>query len=215
MGYADRTVAEIATQLPGATAVFRAHHIDYCCGGARPLAEAAAERAVPLEQIEAELGRLSPDAAPEAPQDTIALIGHILARYHDTHRRELPELLQLAARVEQRHAGNPQVPAGLRAALEEAAAALDEHMAKEEQILFPMMMQGGHPMISAPIGRMRIEHDEHGLRLDRLEELAHGFELPDDACPTWRALDSGLRKLIDDVHEHVHLENNLLFPRFA
>ena len=215
MGYADRTVAEIATQLPGATAVFRAHHIDYCCGGARPLAEAAAERAVPLERIEAELGRLSPDAAPEAPRETIALIGHILARYHDAHRRELPELLQLAARVEQRHAGNPLVPAGLRAALEEAAAALDEHMAKEEQILFPKMMQGGHPMISAPIGRMRIEHDEHGLRLDRLEEIAHGFELPDDACPTWRALYAGLQKLIDDVHEHVHLENNLLFPRFA
>lgn len=215
MGYADRTVAEIATQLPGATAVFRAHHIDYCCGGARPLAEAAAERAVPLDQIEAELGRLSPDAPPEAPQETVALIGHILARYHDTHRRELPELLRLAARVEERHAGNPLVPAGLRAALAEAAAALDEHMAKEEQILFPMMMQGGHPMISAPIGRMRIEHDEHGVRLDRLEELAHGFELPQEACPTWRALYTGLRKLIDDVHEHVHLENNVLFPRFV
>lgn len=215
MGYADQTVADIATQLPGATAVFRAHRIDYCCGGARPLAEAAAERAVPLEQIEAELGRLAPDAPPEAPQETVALIGHILARYHDTHRRELPELLRLAERVEQRHAGNALVPAGLHAALQEAAAALEDHMAKEEQILFPMMMRGGHPMIAAPIGRMRFEHDEHGMRLDHLEELAHGFELPDEACPTWRALYAALRKLIDDVHEHVHLENNLLFPRFA
>jgi regulator of cell morphogenesis and NO signaling len=100
MGFADRTVAEIATQLPGATAVFRAHRIDYCCGGARPLAEAAEGRGVPLAQIEAELARLAPDAAPEAPTETGALIDHILTRYHETHRRELPELVKLAARVE-------------------------------------------------------------------------------------------------------------------
>ena len=215
MGYADRTVADIATSLPGATSVFRAHRIDYCCGGARPLAEAAAERAVSLEQIESELARLAPDAPREAPTETNALIGHILARYHDTHRRELPELLRLAARVEQRHAGHAMVPAGLHAALEELATALDEHMAKEEQILFPLMMQGGHPMITSPISRMRFEHDEHGERLARLEALTHGLALPEDACPTWRALYAALRKLIDDVHEHVHLENNLLFPRFS
>ena len=184
MGYADQTVADIATRLPGATAVFRAHRIDYCCGGARPLAEAAAERAVSLEVIESELGRLSADSPPEAPRDSNALIGHILTRYHDTHRRELPELLRLAARVEQRHAGNALVPAGLHAALTEAASALGDHMAKEEQILFPLMMQG-HSMIAAPIARMRFEHDEHGMRLDRLEKLAHDFELPEEACPTW------------------------------
>jgi regulator of cell morphogenesis and NO signaling len=214
MGYADQTVAEIATQLPGATAVFRAHKIDYCCGGARPLAEAAAERAVPVELIESELQRLSPDANGEAPIETEALIEHILTRYHETHRRELPELVRLAARVEARHAGNERVPAGLQDALEELSIALDEHMAKEEQILFPMMRHGVHPMIAAPIGRMRFEHDEHGERLARLESLTHGLELPEDACPTWRALYAGLRKLIDDVHEHVHLENNVLFPRY-
>jgi regulator of cell morphogenesis and NO signaling len=147
--------------------------------------------------------------------ETNALIAHILARYHDTHRRELPELLRLAARVEQRHVGHAQVPAGLHAHLEELAGALDEHLAKEEQILFPLMMQGGHPMITSPIGRMRFEHDEHGERLARLEALTHGLEVPDDDCPTWRALYTGLRKLVDDVHDHVHLENNVLFPRFV
>jgi regulator of cell morphogenesis and NO signaling len=214
MGFADRTVAEIATTLPGATAIFRAHHIDFCCGGARPLAEAAAEGAVPLAQIEAELARLAP-AADTPPESTNALIEHILARYHETHRSELPELLRLAARVEERHAANAQVPAGLHAALQELAAALDEHMAKEEQILFPLMLHGGHPMIHAPISVMRGEHDEHGARLARIETLTHGLQLPEEACPTWRALYTGLRKLIDDVHEHVHLENNVLFPRFG
>jgi iron-sulfur cluster repair protein YtfE (RIC family) len=64
-------------------------------------------------------------------------------------------------------------------------------------------------------GRMRFEHDEHGERLARLEHLAHHFELPEEACATWRALYTGVQKLIDDVHEHVHLENNVLFPRYA
>lgn len=214
MGFADRTVAEIATQLPGATAVFRAHKIDYCCGGGRPLAEAAEGRGVPLAQIEAELARLAPDAEPEVPTETGALIDHILTRYHETHRRELPELVKLAARVEARHAGHDRVPVGLKAALDDLSGALEDHMAKEEQILFPLMRKGGHPMIHAPIGRMRQEHDEHGARLAQLESMTHGLEVPADACPTWRALYAGLRKLIDDVHEHVHLENNTLFARF-
>jgi regulator of cell morphogenesis and NO signaling len=76
------------------------------------------------------------------------------------------------------------------------------------------MRSGGHPMIHAPIGRMRDEHDEHGERLMNFEHLTHHFDLPEEACPTWRALYAGVRKLIDDVHEHVHLENNLLFARF-
>ena len=150
----------------------------------------------------------------EAPQSSDELIEHILERYHATHRAELPELVRLAARVEARHVENPLVPRGIHAALIEAGEALEEHMQKEEQILFPLMRAGGHPMIHAPVGRMRYEHDEHGERLANLEAIAHGFELPEEACPTWRALYAGMQKLIDDVHEHIHLENNVLFPRF-
>ncbi len=217
MGYADRTVAETRHLTAGAPRLSFAPTASTTAVAARvrwPRPQPT--RAVPLEQIEAELARLSPDAPREAPTETNALIGHILARYHDTHRRELPELLRLAARVGAAPC-RPRHGAGRSAAprWQELASALDEHMAKEEQILFPLMMQGGHPMIASPIGRMRFEHDEHGERLARLEELTHGLALPEDACPTWRALYAGLRKLIDDVHEHVHLENNLLFPRFS
>lgn len=214
MNYAERQVADIAANLPGATKVFRDHRIDFCCGGQVPLAEAAAARGASLDDIEAELARLeNPGVA--APQSTEELITHILERYHAAHRAELPELLNLAARVEARHAANPLVPRGIHAALVEAARALEEHMQKEEQVLFPLMRAGGHPMIHAPIGRMRYEHDEHGERLLNLEQLTHHFELPEEACPTWRALYAGLQKLIDDVHEHVHLENNVLFARFG
>lgn len=213
MNYAQRQVADIAANLPGATKVFRELKIDFCCGGQVPLAEAVAARGASLSDVEAALATLETGAI-VAPQSTDELIEHILERYHATHRAELPELIRLAARVEARHAENPLVPRGIHAALEEAAQALEEHMQKEEQILFPLMRAGGHPMIHAPIGRMRHEHDEHGERLANLEHLANHFKLPEEACPTWRALYAGVAKLIDDVHEHVHLENNVLFARF-
>lgn len=213
MNYAERQVADIAANLPGATQVFRNHRIDFCCGGAVPLAEAVAARGEPLSQIEAELAALETGSV-EAPQSTDEIIDHILERYHATHRAELPELIRLAERVEARHVENALVPRGILAALIELTEALDDHMQKEEQILFPLMRAGGHPMITHPIGRMRYEHDEHGERLANLESLAHGFQLPAEACSTWRALYTGVQKLIDDVHEHVHLENNVLFARF-
>jgi regulator of cell morphogenesis and NO signaling len=213
MNYAERQVADIAANLPGATKVFRDHKIDFCCGGKVPLAEAAAARGAPLADIESELAELETGEV-EAPQSSEELIDHILVRYHETHRAELPELIRLAERVEHRHADNPLAPRGIPAALLEAAEALDDHMQKEEQILFPMMRSGGHPMLHAPIGRMRHEHDEHGERLASLEHIAHHFELPEEACSSWRALYAGVQKLIDDVHEHIHLENNVLFPRY-
>jgi len=214
MGFADRQVAEIAASLPGATQVFRAHRIDFCCGGQVPLAQAAAERGAPLAQIESELARLDATVV-DVPQEAGALIEHILIRYHETHRRELPELIRLAAKVEARHADNPAVPRGLQAALQEAAEALDLHMQKEEQVLFPLMRAGGHPMIHMPIGMMRSEHDEHGERLAQLEALTHDCVPPPEACASWQALYTGVRKLVDDVREHVHLENNVLFPRYG
>lgn len=214
MGYADRQVADIAASLPGATKVFRSHKIDFCCGGQVSLANAAEGKGVPLAQLEAELAGL--EGAPSThPAETDALIQHILTRFHDTHRRELPELIRLAQRVEARHAGHAEVPRGLHAALVELAEALELHMQKEEQVLFPLMQAGGHPMIHAPIGMMRNEHDEHGARLAALEELTHACVAPAEACASWRALYTGVRKLIDDVHEHVHLENNVLFAGFG
>jgi regulator of cell morphogenesis and NO signaling len=214
MGFSDRQVADIAANLPGATEVFRAHKIDFCCGGQKSLAAAAEARGVPLDALETELTKLAAAGQP-APQATPELIDHILQRYHEVHRRELPELIRLAARVEERHAGNAEAPIALHAALQELAEALEAHMQKEEQILFPLMLSGGHPMITAPIGHMRVEHDEHGERLENLEAATRGFSLPPEACSTWRALYAGVRKLIDDIHQHVHLENNVLFPRFG
>ena len=213
-GFAARSVAEIAAGLPGATAVFRRHKLDFCCGGQAPLAEVVAARGLDLAAIEAELAALGQRQA-EVPQDTDALIGLIESRYHAAHRRELPELIRLARRVEAVHRDVPEAPRGLADLLEAMATELESHMQKEEQILFPLMRRGGHPMIGHPIGAMRAEHDDHAGHLRALEALTDGGVPPAGACNTWRALYAGTRKLADDLMEHIHLENNVLFPRFG
>ncbi|WP_374302356.1 iron-sulfur cluster repair protein YtfE [Ferrovibrio sp.] len=212
--YGDRTLADIAVRLPGATGVFRAHKLDFCCGGGISLKEAAAKRGLAVEDLEGELQALDVAASAPAPANTADLIDHILTRYHAVHRAELPELVRLARRVESVHRGHPDVPAGLADLLAETLQELDTHMQKEEIMLFPMMKQDGHPMIVHPIAVMQGEHEEHGERLRLIEALTNGGVLPEDVCSTWRALYAGTRKLVDDVMEHIHLENNLLFPRF-
>ena len=213
--FAQRTLGEIAAALPGATAIFRRHKLDFCCGGAATLADAAAERGLAADLVAAELAGLETGDAIGLAREPAMLIAHILQRYHDTHRREVPELIRLARKVEAVHRDHPQAPHGLAAALGELLVELDAHMVKEERILFPLMQEGGHPMIGHPIARMQHEHVEHGDRLRGLEALTHDCVLPSDACPTWAALYAGVAKLIEDIESHVHLENNVLFPQFA
>jgi regulator of cell morphogenesis and NO signaling len=211
---AERQLGDIARELPGAAAVFRRYQLDYCCGGSQTLRDAAEAAGIDARLVERELAALAPSAA-EAPEEPLPLIDHILTRYHETHRRELPELIALAHRVEQRHAEHPQVPRGLASLLEHMAEALEEHMQKEERILFPMMRAGGVPMIMGPIQVMEHEHVEHGEKLRQLEALTRNHTPPADACTSWHALYAGTRKLVDDVMQHIHLENNVLFPQFS
>lgn len=214
--WAATPVADIAASLPGATAIFRRHKLDFCCGGAAPLRDAIADRGADLATVAAELTDLAAQAeTPTAPAPTTDLIALILTRYHETHRRELPELLRLARRVEAVHRDKPGCPHGLADLLAEMSVELEDHMRKEEEILFPLMLRGGAPMIVHPIAVMRHEHDGHGAHLRALEELTNEGDPPAGACNTWRALYAGTRKLTDDLMEHIALENNVLFPRFG
>jgi regulator of cell morphogenesis and NO signaling len=208
-------LADIAATLPGATSVFRRRKLDFCCGGGVPLAQAAAERGLALGELVSELDAVAALGLPaECPEETSRLIDLIETRYHATHRRELPELIRLARRVEAVHKAHSAAPHGIAALLERMSGELEAHMKKEELILFPLMRRGGHPMIAQPIAAMLAEHDDHGVHLRELEALTNDFAAPDDACPTWRALYVGVRKLADDLMEHIHTENNVLFPRF-
>lgn len=142
------------------------------------------------------------------------LIDHILDRYHETHRRELPELFALAQKVERVHHGVAEVPLGLAAALSRLSIELGMHMQKEEQVLFPAMRSGVTAAIAHPIAMMRREHDSHAEAFAEIERLTNNFQPPEGACGSWQRLYAGLAKLRGDLDAHVASENDILFPRF-
>ena len=211
---ADQALGQIAVQLPGATAVFRRLKLDFCCGGQISLRQAAQDKQLDLDAVVRELGALErSDAMPAAVTPT-ELIDHILTRYHAVHRVQLPELIRMARRVEAVHRDHPQVPTGLAELLEQAQEELLDHMAKEEEIIFPNLKAGGTAMVAYPIGIMRQEHTSHGEMLEHLMALTNDAQPPAGACNTWRALYAGIAQLGDDLINHIHLENNVLFPQF-
>lgn len=206
-------VRDIALEKPGATRVFRTFKVDYCCNGAIPLAEAARRRGFDAQTILQALNALDGEEV-QAPCETGALVEHILSRYHVTHLEEFPEAIRLARRVEAVHRDHAACPRGLADHLAFMADDLAGHQHKEEAVLFPMMLQGGSPMIGFPIARMIAEHQDVAEQLLRLAVLTHDLTPPEDACTTWRALYKACAKLDADLREHMHLENNVLFPRF-
>lgn len=137
------------------------------------------------------------------------LIEHIYLRFHQSHREQLPELKQLAMKVEDVHGDHELAPRGLTEHLDAMLQELESHMMKEEQILFPMLSRGVYP--SGPISVMEEEHVQHEAELVKINRLTNNLTLPEGACGTWTALYNGLKELQDDLHEHIHLENNILF----
>ena len=208
-------VGDIAGTLPGAAEVFRSYGISFCCGGKLSLLEAAGQQGLAVDAVLADLRALEAGANRDAPAETLPLIDHILTRYHDTHRTEMDWLIPLSQKVETVHGDHEEAPIGLTQALIDLRDELDSHMAKEEQVLFPMMRQGGHPMIQHPIAAMRHEHDQAADLLRKVEHVTHGLTLPEGACRSWTALYTGLEKFSGDLVAHMHLENEVLFPRFA
>jgi regulator of cell morphogenesis and NO signaling len=211
---AEQALGQIAVELPGATAVFRRLKLDFCCGGQVSLRQAAAEKGLDLNAVLAELAQLQRPTEVASVSEPGELIDHILSRYHEVHRAQLPELIRMAHRVEAVHCGHPQVPAGLGDFLEHMEQELLSHMMKEEQVLFPMLKAGGNAFVVQPISMMRHEHVDHGESLDKLNALTNDATPPAEACNTWRALYAGIAQLNDDLINHIHLENNVLFPQF-
>jgi regulator of cell morphogenesis and NO signaling len=211
---AAQAIGQIAVDLPGATAVFRRLKLDFCCGGQVSLRQAALDKGLDLDDVMGQLAALKRrDELPAAMSPT-ALIDHILTRYHAVHREQLPELIRMARRVEAVHRGHPDLPVGLADLLEQAQEELLDHMQKEEEIIFPNLKAGGTAMVAYPIGIMRQEHTSQGAMLEHLMALTHDAVPPVGACNTWRALYAGIAQLGDDLINHIHLENNVLFPQF-
>ncbi len=216
---AEAKVGQLAAEHPLATRVFARHGIDYCCGGGRPLEEVCGEKGLATDSILGEIQKEleSPDAADAKSWERAPLgelVDHILETYHLPLREELPRLEMMARKVFEVHREkDPEVLAELLSVYLALKIELEQHMLKEEQILFPMIHAGQGGMAGGPVSVMMQEHDSAGDALRRLRELTGDYEVPAEACNTWRALWHGLAALEASLHSHIHLENNILFPR--
>ncbi len=215
---ADSTVGAVATEHPLATRVFARHGIDFCCGGGQPLATACDAKGVDVGQVIGELEQeigcqdTPPVRWDEQPLD--ALIDHIIATYHDPLREELPRLEQMMRKVHEVHGDKDQARFDeLLQTVLTIKADIDQHLPKEEQILFPMILDGRGMMAMGPMSVMESEHEFLGGLLSKARELTNDYTVPEGACNTWRALWVGLEELERSLHEHIHLENNVLHPR--
>jgi regulator of cell morphogenesis and NO signaling len=223
------TVREIALNQPSSIRVFERFGIDYCCGGRKPLAVACTEQDVQIDSVLAALAEAATEPSSEATdwsKATLAtLITHINAKHHEYLKLELPRLEALAKKVVAAHGANHPELSELHTVLQVLTYELTQHLAKEEMILFPYIVQmesgfahGARPhscfgTVANPITMMCREHDDAGEQLARIRQLTGDYTVPPDACPTYHAYFTGLREMEQDLHQHIHLENNILFPR--
>ncbi len=213
---ANDTLGHVATTHPASTLVFLRHRLDFCCGGGQRLGDACRAAHLDPDVVIAEIDAEGAAKAPERwdTRPLPELIDFILTRYHEPLRSDLPALLAAARKVERVHAKKESCPHGLASLLEQLEVEIQGHLAKEEQVLFPAIRAGsGGSHVHMPVRVLMQEHDDHGANLRRLRELATDYSPPPEACATWRALYSGLEKLESELMDHIHLENNVLFPR--
>ena len=227
-----KTVREIAIEVPGATRVFEKMGIDYCCGGAKPIAEACLAAGVTVEEVaqslkQAESASHALAGSKDWQAESLAsLITHIYDKHHVFTREELDRIEPLLAKVCSVYGERRPELLQIQALFTDLKHELLLHMMKEENILFPYItqMEEAHaaglsaprPMFGTvrnPAQVMMVEHDTAGDALRQIRQLSSDFNPPADACVSYRTLYSAIEGLEQDLHQHIHLENNILFPR--
>ncbi len=227
----NKTIREIALAAPATTRVFEEFKIDYCCGGRRSIADACAaagiDEAVLTKRIGDVIASQSAEEDRAHPEDKkpSELIDYILAKHHIFTAAEIERLRPLMAKVALRHGEHYPELLELQAIFTALTASLLPHMQREEMVLFPHIkmleaaVNGDTPApvshfgtVQNPVRMMMSEHDADGARLERMRAISRDYQLPDDACPSFTALYAGIQDLERDLHRHIHLENNVLFP---
>ena len=214
----ETKVGRLAAQHPLATRVFARHGIDFCCGGGESLGVVCGGKGLDTETILAEIRKeltVADDLENRWDQAPLPeLIDHILLTHHQPLYEELPRLEAMARKVLDVHRDkDAKRLTELFSTFLGIEAELKQHMMKEEQILFPLIRQGQGAQTAGPVAVMEREHEAVGGALRRVRELTDEYTVPAEACNTWRALWHGLEALEKDLHLHIHLENNILFPR--
>lgn len=225
-----KTVREIALEQPTSIRIFERLGIDYCCGGRKPLTDACYERNLQVADVVAALEFAVQTPAPSGTDWQRAslrhLIDHIVGTHHEYVRNELPRLATLAEKVVNRHGDTQAHLPVLKNLVAQLADELIHHLGKEEHVLFPYIAkleaaqtsgstipEGCFGSVTHPITMMMREHDDAGGILAEIEKLTDNFTAPVGACPTYLAFYAGLKEFEQDLHQHIHLENNILFPR--
>lgn len=230
MTTATRPVGEIALEQPMSIPVFERYGIEYCCGGRMPLSEACELKDVAVEKVIAAIEATSNKPIARArdwSKETLAnLIVHIVAKHHSYCKNELVLLSGLAIKVSKQHGGRDPELSIIREKFAQLAEKLTEHLANEEVFVFPMIVKlerdktrncatpcESHPIVNEPLALLMQDHDDAGALMAEIRSLSRNFNPPGYACATFRAFYEGLKEFEQDLHHHVHLENNILFPR--
>jgi regulator of cell morphogenesis and NO signaling len=224
----DMTVRDLAMRLPQSTRIFEKLKIDYCCGGGQPLAAACASAGVNVDNVMEMLAEATQSTSPKDLQNAslAELITHILDTHHVFTKSEMDRLQSLADKVLHAHGGNHPELIHLDELLTRLCADLKPHMFKEEQVLFPYIVATEEAAnrkravpfapfgtVNSPIRMMMMEHDTAGQILRELRALTSDYKVPTDACMSYKTLYQALENFERDLHQHIHLENNILFPK--
>lgn len=224
---AESTVGELVREVPNRARVFEALQIDYCCGGKVPLTEACSKRNLDVSDVVTRLAEADGMPSDDTLVDTntmslTELADHIESTHHAYLKEELPRLDMLTEKVARVHGDKDTRLLQVRAAFVALRDELIPHMMKEERILFPIVRQLESSTgrlefhcgsVANPIRQMEHEHDQAGLALATLRTATDNYKVPDWACNTYRAMLDALQRLEANMHQHVHKENNVLFPR--
>lgn len=226
----ETKVKEIALSNPGARHILEDAGIDYCCGGSKSLQEACLKANVSeaeiLRQLRQNSERVEPSESRWVSAPLAELTKHIRERHHQYVRNSIPRLRELLAKIREKHGGNHRELGEIEKLFGDVAREMLMHMQKEEQILFPFIdalerASDGDGTIEPPffqtvknpIHSMMKEHDSAGELMRQIRDASNGYKAPADACPSYQAAYQGLEQFEKDLHLHVHLENNILFPR--
>ncbi|MBI2284795.1 MAG: iron-sulfur cluster repair di-iron protein [Bacteroidetes bacterium] len=229
-GENDETLGEIAAKDLRKAQVFKKYGLDFCCGGKKTVKEACAEKGLDVTKVEKELQQADALPAsrplPYGDWSLDFLADYIVNTHHSYVRKNLPDIKAYANKVMKVHGARHSELLRINQLVEEIYAELTAHLVKEEKILFPYikelvaatngteLLQASHfGTVQNPINMMEMEHEIVGKNLAEIRELSNDYTLPEDACASYSLLYRMLDEFEDDLHLHIHLENNILFPK--
>ena len=226
--YSDQTlVRDLVNEFPKTADVFKSVRIDFCCGGATPIADAAAAGGINLEDLMTKLnetiergGKSETDVKVWTESDSNTIIDHVISEYHNPLREEFLNLSPYVTKVSRVHGGHRPELLKVYDLYYELKKEMLEHVAKEEETVFPLIRKLDADMVEDReqalnyIKELEKEHDHAGAILKELREITSDFTPPADACGTYRLVYKRLEMLEEQTFMHVHLENNILFPRY-